>query len=69
MIRLLTLGAFAAAAILATPQDASAKSPFCFGGSPTPKHICDAIKANEKKKPLSVGGGATSYASQKPTRR
>lgn len=25
-------------------------SPFCFGGSPTPKHVCDTIKANQKPK-------------------
>lgn len=27
---------------------ASSKSPFCFAGSPTPKHICSTIKANSK---------------------
>lgn len=26
-------------------------SPFCYGGSPTPKYVCDAIKANQKPKP------------------
>jgi hypothetical protein len=25
---------------------------FCKGGSPTPKYICDHLKANEKKKPV-----------------
>jgi hypothetical protein len=25
-------------------------SPFCFAGGPTPKHVCDAIKANQKPK-------------------
>ena len=24
------------------------KSPFCFAGSPTPQHVCDFIKANQK---------------------
>jgi len=24
------------------------KSPFCYGGSPTPQHVCDIIKANQK---------------------
>jgi len=27
-------------------------SPFCYGGSPTPKHVCDVIKANQKPKPV-----------------
>lgn len=26
-------------------------SPFCYGGSPTPKYVCDAIKANQKPNP------------------
>ena len=26
-------------------------SPFCFAGGPTPKHVCDTIKANQKPKP------------------
>ena len=30
---------------------AAGKSPFCYGGSPTPKYVCDAIKANTKRKP------------------
>lgn len=30
---------------------AAGKSPFCYGGSPTPKYVCDAIKANTKPKP------------------
>jgi hypothetical protein len=38
-------------------------SPFCFAGGPTPKHVCDAIKANQKPKAvvgdqgLRTGGG------------
>ena len=34
-------------------------SPFCFGGSPTPKYICDAIKANQKPKPIVVNPSFT----------
>jgi hypothetical protein len=29
-------------------------SPFCFGGSPVPKHICDLLKAHEKNKPTTL---------------
>ena len=25
-------------------------SPFCYGGSPTPQHVCDILKANQKPK-------------------
>ncbi len=34
-------------------------SPFCFGGSPTPKYICDTIKANEKPKHVVANPGFT----------
>ena len=34
-------------------------SPFCFGGGPTPKYICDAIKANQKPKPVVVNPNFT----------
>jgi hypothetical protein len=30
-------------------------SPFCYGGSPTPKHVCDTIKANQKPKHVVAG--------------
>ncbi len=35
----------------AASVQAATKSPFCFAGSPTPKYVCDAIKANTKPKP------------------
>mgnify|MGYP003489888223 CR=1 FL=1 len=41
----------ASAAFIALPAGAATKSPFCFAGSPTPKYVCDAIKANTKPKP------------------
>ena len=34
-------------------------SPFCFGGSPTPKYICDTIKANQKPRPVVVSPNFT----------
>ena len=44
--------AFAGLPAVNTAEAASSgKSPFCFAGSPTPKYICDAIKANTKPKP------------------
>jgi len=49
MLKVITLSAIAACLQLATLQPAAAKSPFCFGGSPASKHICDTIKAAEKK--------------------
>jgi len=30
-------------------------SPFCYGGSPTPMHVCDTIKANQKPKHVVAG--------------
>jgi hypothetical protein len=32
-------------------------SPLCYGGSPTPKHVCDTIKANQKPKHVVTGSG------------
>jgi hypothetical protein len=42
-----------AAALVALASSGAAfagSSPFCYGGSPTPKHVCDTIKANQKPK-------------------
>lgn len=50
----LTAGAVATLAFASLPAasvQAAGKSPFCFAGSPTPKYVCDAIKANTKPKP------------------
>jgi hypothetical protein len=52
-------------------QDAAfaGSSPLCYGGSPTPKHVCDTIKANQKPKHVVAGssfkahGGLNSRAS------
>jgi hypothetical protein len=33
-------------------------SPFCFAGRPTPKHVCDAIKANQNPKPQRACAGS-----------
>ncbi len=46
----ITAAVFAAVASIAASASAATvkKSPFCFAGSPTPKYICDAIKANTK---------------------
>mgnify|MGYP003429938420 FL=1 len=41
---------------IASSGSASAgSSPFCFAGGPTPKHVCDAIKANQKPKNAIAG--------------
>lgn len=50
---LVTAAVIAATASLAASAGAAtvSKSPFCFAGSPTPKYVCDAIKANTKPKP------------------
>jgi hypothetical protein len=43
----------AAVALVTLASSGSAfagSSPFCFAGGPTPKHVCDAIKANQKPK-------------------
>jgi hypothetical protein len=38
-------------------------SPFCFGGSPTPKYICDLIKANQKPRPVVANPNLTNHGS------
>lgn len=38
-------------------------SPFCYGGSPTPKHVCDTIKANQKPKPVVAGASFRAHGS------
>jgi len=50
---LISAAVLAAASSIAASAGAATvkKSPFCFAGSPTPKHICDAIKANTKPMP------------------
>lgn len=50
---IITAAIFGAVTSIAASAGAatSTKSPFCFAGSPTPKYICDAIKANTKPKP------------------
>jgi len=51
-LTLVVAAAALASLIAATPDETQAKSPFCFAGSPTPKHVCDALKAAETKKPV-----------------
>ena len=36
----------------ASAAGVSGHATFCKAGSPTPKYICDHLKANEKKKPV-----------------
>ena len=38
-------------------------SPFRYGGSPTPKHVCDVIKANRKPKPVVAGQSFRAHGS------
>ena len=50
----------AAVALIAFASSGAAfagSSPFCYGGSPTPKHVCDVIKANQKPKHVVAGSG------------
>lgn len=46
------IGIVGAVAFVAASSGAAfaGSSPFCYGGSPTPKHVCDVIKANPKPK-------------------
>lgn len=39
------------AGLASGPVSAGPHQTFCKGGSPTPKHVCDALKAHEKAKP------------------
>ena len=55
-----TLAGLTAAALVIIASSGSAfagSSPFCFAGGPTPKHVCDAIKANQKPKNAVAGQG------------
>jgi len=40
------------------------KSPFCYGGSPTPQHVCDIIKANQKPPHIVATARFTTTASR-----
>jgi ABC-type glycerol-3-phosphate transport system substrate-binding protein len=64
MIRTLSLCTAAALALTAVggpsfAAGASGHATFCKAGSPTPKYVCDALKANEKKKPAAVNAQTT----------
>jgi hypothetical protein len=37
------------------PHHGGVRGQFCYGGSPTPKHVCDTIKANQKPKHVVAG--------------
>ncbi len=43
--------AMAVAGLASTPASAGLYDNFCRAGSPTPKYICNTIKAHEKAKP------------------
>ena len=43
--------AMAMAGFAVGPASARPHQTFCKGGSPTPKHVCDALKAHEEAKP------------------
>jgi hypothetical protein len=47
--------AVALAALASSGSAFAGSSPFCYGGSPTPKHVCDTIKANQKPKHVVAG--------------
>ena len=49
--------AVALVAIVSSGAAFAGSSPFCFAGGPTPKHVCDAIKANQKPKHAVAGPG------------
>ena len=49
--------AVALAALASSGAAFAGSSPFCYGGSPTPKHVCDTIKANQKPKHVVAGAG------------
>ena len=63
-----TAAAFVALASSGTAFAGS--SPFCYGGSPTPKYVCDAIKANQKPKHVvTQGSNAGGFTSGRVVRR
>ena len=38
-------------------------SPFCFAGGPTPKYICDTLKANQKPQHVVASPNFTTHGS------
>jgi hypothetical protein len=46
---------FVHTSIPASPHRRGVRGQFCYGGSPTPKHVCDTIKANQKPKHVVAG--------------
>jgi hypothetical protein len=61
-MKYIALCAAAACLQLAALQPASAKSPFCFAGSPVPKHHCAVAKYAAKQK--HAAGTSASLASR-----
>jgi hypothetical protein len=57
IMKLAGLTAVALVAIASSGTAFAGSSPFCFAGGPTPKHVCDAIKANQKPKNAVAGPG------------
>lgn len=53
-MRIVTIALVALVTAGSTGSAFAGSSPFCFGGSPIPKYICDLIKANQKPKPSGV---------------
>ena len=52
----------ALASVASSGASFAGNSPFCFGGGPTPKYVCDAIKANQKPRAV-VGNKNLTYGS------
>lgn len=49
-MKIIGVTAFAFVTLASSGAAFAGSSPFCFAGGPTPKHVCDAIKANQKPK-------------------
>ena len=53
--KIVGVSAVALVALASSGAAFAGSSPFCYGGSPTPKHVCDTIKANQKPKHVVAG--------------
>ncbi len=60
-MKIVSITAVALASLASSGAAFAGSSPFCFGGSPTPKYVCDAIKANQKPRHVVVNPNFTTY--------
>jgi len=65
-MKIISLSVVTLVALASSGAAFAGKSPFCEAGMPTPKYVCDAIKANEKPKHVVANPSFTTGNSARP---